>query len=168
MKRAALTLVELVLTMSLTLILASVAIGALVGVQTWRQTAGVRRIAADIAYARAEAMLSGRRTMCRFNLGMQEYTLLQEAQPATGKIDGAVMNHPGDETPWQIRASELGSDLSLHALHGVDGRTFGFATTGLPVNENGHPLRQDVRLDLSNGVQVVVRGETGVCEVIWP
>lgn len=168
MKRArAVTLVELVVTMAIALILAGAAIGGIVGVKTWRATAAVRRVQADLTYARARAMLTGRRTLCSFDAAKQEYVLRQEPQPATGRISGPPMIHPQDHRPWRVRLADLGS-VRVKLPGTLNSGGLGFATDGRPVTRLGKPLAKDVRLTFSNGARLIVRAGSGLCETVWP
>lgn len=166
--RRGLTLVELVLTMAIALILATVAISGLVGVQSWRASSAVRRIGADLAYARATAMLSSCRTLCTFDLKAQRYTLEQESQPGTGKIAAQVLTHPLNDAPWNVSIADLGGGTHLNTLSGVSNNGLGFGADGCPLQPNGKPLTQDARLRFAGGVEIVVRGGSGVSEIIWP
>ena len=162
------TLVELVLTISITLILSSVAIGGLVGVQSWRAASAVRRIHADLSYARASAMLSTRRTLCAFDLSKHSYELRQEPQPATGTINGKLMRRPLDDQPWRVKLADLGGDVRLVDLPGSKKNAFGFGADGLPVQASGKLLGKDIRIRFTSGAEIVVRTGSGLCELVWP
>ncbi|MGD8451488.1 MAG: type II secretion system protein [Phycisphaerae bacterium] len=166
--RRALTMVELVLTMSIALVLATVAISGLVGVQSWRASTAVRRIGADLAYARATAMLSSCRTLCTFDVAGQQYTLEQEPQPASGKIAAKPLTHPLSDAPWQVSITDLGGGTHLDDVSGLAGSALGFGADGCPLQPDGKPLTKDARLRFAGGVEIVVRGGSGVSEIIWP
>lgn len=160
------TLVELVVTLTIALILLSAAVGGLVGVQTWRATSAVRRVHADLSYARARAMLSERRTLCTFDLGAQDYTLAQEPQPATGEIKAQPLPHPLYGTDWQVRLADLGGGVRVAGISGAN--VLGFGVDGQPVRISGQPIAQDVRIRFSTGAEIRMYGGSGLCEVVWP
>lgn len=164
----ALTLVELVVTISVAGILIAASIGGLMGVQTWRAASAVRKIQADLSYARARAMLSERRTLCTFNTGAQRYELAQEPQPATGTIKAQIMPRPLDDEPWRVRLANLGGGIELKGLSGLNNGELGFAADGCPVGASGKPIGKDARIRFSSGAQIVVRAKSGLSEIIWP
>ena len=168
MRARALTLVELVVTISVMMILTAVSVSGLVGMRTWRAGAAVRRVHADLAYARARAMLSSRRTICEFDLKAQSYELQQEAKPVTGKISGSVLAHPLKDEDWRVTLAELGGGLTVSAISGASGDEVGFSPQGLPVNRSGKVITKDVQVRFSNGAQIVIHGGSGLCEVSWP
>ena len=164
----AITLVELVVTISLTLILAAVSVGGLVGVQTWRAASAVRRVHADLSYARARAMLSSCRTLCTIDTGSQSYELRQEAQPGTGKIDGQLLTHPLREADWRVSLADLGGGLTMDKVQGLKGGALGFGAEGLPLQASGQVITKDVHIRFSTGARIVVHGGSGFCELCWP
>jgi prepilin-type N-terminal cleavage/methylation domain-containing protein len=90
MSRRGFTLVELSLVIVLTLILTSVVIHGLRGIGSWRAAAAIGRVQADVLYARDQALLSGRRTLCVFDATSQTYEIKQEAAPASGSISATT------------------------------------------------------------------------------
>ena len=82
--RRGFTLVELVMVIVLTLILTSVSIKGLQGITAWRSAAAVQRVQADVLYARNQALLSTRRTVCVFDPSSHTYEIQQEAAPGSG------------------------------------------------------------------------------------
>jgi Tfp pilus assembly protein FimT len=162
------TLVELVTVIVLTLVLTSVAIGGLVGMRTWRRAAAVRRIHADVLYARHLAMLSSRRTLCVFDTASQTYELRQEAAPASGVVAATVIEHPTSAGPWTVALADLAGDLRVVSVVGVSAATLGFGADGLPIESSGAWVGQDVRIDFDNGAAIEVRRGSGFAEVIWP
>lgn len=161
-----LTLVELVVTMCITLILASAAIGGLLGVQSWRAARAAARLAADLSYARAYAMLTERRTLCTFDLPAQSYRLDAEPSPSTGALIVQPMRHPLTGENWEVQLAELGG-LRITDLEAVDDGALGFGPDGLPLRASGSPIKKDVRISLSNGAQILVFGGSGVCQILW-
>ncbi|GEM_PF-3081947 len=166
--RRALTLVELVLVLTLTLILSAAAIGGLRGVQTWRAAAAVRRIQADLQYARSLAMLSTRRTLCVFEPGNVSYQLQQEPSPASGNIAGQTIIHPVTDQPWQVVLSDLASNLTVSISPAQNPASFGFDTSGALVNAAGSVLAGDVVMSFNTGATIRLHAGSGLCEVTWP
>ncbi|MEW6252977.1 MAG: hypothetical protein AB1716_20255 [Planctomycetota bacterium] len=166
--RRGVTLVELVLVITLTLVLSAAAIGGLRGVQSWRTSAAVRRVQADLDYARSLALLSGRRTLCRFDLAASSYELQQEPQPASGVIQGSPLVHPLDGRAWQVALDDLAAELTVTLQPVLTASAIGYGTDGLPVDANGTAVGQDVRLTFSNGAVLTLRSGSGLSEVTWP
>jgi Tfp pilus assembly protein FimT len=168
-KRArAVTLVELVLVIVLTLILASVAIGGLKGVQTWRAAAATRRVQADLTYARDLAMISSRRTLCTFDSSAGSYEIRQEAAPTHGLIIGSLVQHPLTGQPWSVLLADLGGAIAIDAVSGVSDESLGFGGDGMPLDASGQPVTGNVTVELSNGAEIVIHRGSGLNEVVWP
>ncbi|HUU97941.1 MAG TPA: hypothetical protein VM487_19565 [Phycisphaerae bacterium] len=169
MKRArAVTLVELVLVIVLTLILASVAIGGLKGVQTWRAAAAIRRIHADLTYTRNLAMISSRRTLCTFDSSADSYEIRQEAVPSQGQITGSLVQHPLTGQSWSVLLADLGGAVAIDTVTGVSDESLGFGGDGMPLDALGQPVTGDVTVGLSNAAEIVVYRGSGLSEVVWP
>lgn len=177
--RRAVTLVELTLVIALTLILSAVAIGGLRGLRTWRAAAAVRRVQADLTFARNQALLSGRRTWCVFDLNSQSYELRQESQPGrdsprTAAQSWPLLEHPATGRPWRVGIAELASDLRVSAIAGVDDAQFGFGPDGLPMQTSGAAVRSDIELTFVGGstaapvASLAVRAGSGRVEALWP
>lgn len=169
MKRAhGVTLVELVLVIVLTLILASAAIGGLKGVQTWRAAAAIRRIQADLTYTRNLAMISSRRTLCVFDSSGDSYEIRQEAVPSQGPISGSPVLHPLTGQPWSVALAELGGAVGINTVTGVSNESLGFGGDGMPLDALGQPAAGNVTVELSNGADIVVYRGSGLSEAVWP
>lgn len=162
------TLVELVVTVSMMAVLSAAAVGGLMGLQTWRATSAVQRVHEDITYARATAMLTGRRTLIDFRGGRQFYQIRQEAKPHTGPIDAELIARPIDGAPWIVNLAELGGGVSLIDAGGSGAYTIGFDAGGLPVKAGGAAVTTDTHIRFDHGAEIVVYAATGVSEVVWP
>ncbi|MBN2445852.1 MAG: prepilin-type N-terminal cleavage/methylation domain-containing protein [Phycisphaerae bacterium] len=163
-----LSLVELVVTISITLILASVSIGTFVGVNAWRESTAIRRVHADLSFARARAMLSGCRTLCEFDLGKQAYELSREPQPGTGKLSTKPLKHPQDGLTWRVNLADLASGVRIKGLSGIGGNAIGFGADGLPIASNGKTLGNDIEIRFNTGAQITLAADSGLCEIVWP
>ena len=163
-QRHGFTLVELVLVISLTMILASAALGGLRNMTRWRMSAAVGRVQSDLLYARDLAMLSARRTWCEFDLRGQAYELGQEPAPASGAIASKPIAHPLTGDTWRVTLAELADGLTVAS----DDPEFGFAADGVPVDASGRWLGSSgAEVRFSNGATLTVAGGTGLPEVQW-
>ncbi len=156
------------LVITLTMILAAGAVSGLRGLDSWRASAAVRRIQADLAYARDVALLSARRTLCVIDLDKMTYEIQQEAVPSSAAIVASVIDHPLTKESWQVTLSELSRDLRINSVSGLDPPTIGFGSEGVLVNSSGKPLKKDVELTFSSGARLTLRAGSGLCEVRWP
>jgi hypothetical protein len=160
--------VELVLVIVLTLILSAAAINGLHGVNTWRRSATINRIQADLLYARNQALLSGRRTLCVFDLGQQTYEIQQEAAPGTGALSAALVDHPLTDEPWQIAMAELAGGVRISSLPNLSQPSFGFGGDGLPIAATGTRVKSDLDVTFNTGATLTVFAGSGLSEVRWP
>lgn len=168
MRRPAFTLVESVLAITLTMILTAAAIGGLRGVQSWRASTAVRRVQSDLLFARQAALLSGRRTLCVFDLQNKSYEVQQEATPRTGALVASVIEHPLAGVAWRVRLGDLAAGLGVSLSPSLSPSAVGFNATGSPVNSSGTLLASDVVLTFTSGAKLTVRAGSGLCEVAWP
>ena len=167
MTRRSFTLAELVAAIAVSAFLTGAAMSGLRGVQTWRGAAAVRRVHSDLMCARQTAMLSTRRTLCVFNLGNITYELQQESSPGSGAIVATVIDHPLTDEPWRVSLRDLAAGLGVSFSPALSPATFGFDTSGLPVNAAGSALASDLVLTFTTGATVTVRAGSGLCEVNW-
>ena len=164
-RRRGFTLVEMVMVIVLTLILTSVSIKGLHGISTWRSSAAVQRVQADVLHARNQALLSARRTLCIFDLDSQTYEIQQEPTPASGSISAVLVDHPLTSEPWRVALQDLSGSLSISSAPTA---TFGFDTDGMLVAASGTRLSSDVDVTFNNGATLTVFAGSGLSEVNWP
>jgi Tfp pilus assembly protein FimT len=166
--RPAFTLIEAVLAIILTLILVTVAIGELSGVASWKAAAAVRRVQSDLLYARQAALISGRRTLCVFDLATACCDLKQEAAPGTGAITAVAINHPLTGAPWHVVLADLAPGLGVSFSPAMNPASIGFDGAGRPVTSAGAGLTSDLVLQFTSGARLMLRYRSGLCEVSWP
>jgi Tfp pilus assembly protein FimT len=162
------TLVESVLVILLTLILTSVALGGLRGVQSWRAAAAVRRVQADLLYARNAALTSGRRTLCVFDLARMTYEIQQESSPGSGAVAATPLEHPVTGAAWSVALSDLAAGLQVRFAPALNPATFGFDAAGLPMRSTGGALGSDLVMTFGGVGTLTIRAGSGLCEVTWP
>jgi len=168
MRPHAFTLVESVLAITLTMILSAAALAGLRGVQSWRAAAAVRRIQADVLYARQAAVLSGRRTLCVFDLAKMTYELQQESSPRSGSFVATVIDHPLTSEPWRVALGDLSSGLGVSFAPILNPSAFGFDAAGMPVTSAGSVLGSDLVMTFTNRATLTLRAGSGLSEVTWP
>ena len=168
MRRDGFTLVELVLVITLTFVLTAAAIAGLHGVQSWRASAGVRRIQSDIMYARNLALLSARRTLCVFDSQSTSYEIQQESSPGSGPLVASVIDHPLTDDPWQVTVQDLASGLAITSSLALDPPVFGFGSDGVLVDSSGSFISKDLEVAFNNGAKLAIYSGSGLCEVRWP
>ena len=156
------------MAITLTMILAAMAIGELTGVASWKAAAAVRRVQSDLRYARQAALLSGRRTLCVFDLANASYDLQQEAAPGTGSITALALDHPLTGSPWQVALPDLSPGLGVSFTPTMNPASIGFDAAGRPVTSAGAALTRDLVLEFTTGARLTVRYRSGLCEVTWP
>ncbi len=166
--RCAFTLMEMVAVMTLSMILAGIAVGSLRGAGEWRSAAAVRRVRSDVLYARHLAVLSGRRTLCTFDAAKNTYELQQETTPSSGPIDASTLNHPLTNEPWLIDAQALAPGLGISKVPSAKGGAVGFSAAGMPIDLGGDVLGADQTVTFSSGAILTISAGSGICEVSWP
>jgi hypothetical protein len=149
----------------ITLILTAASIAGLQGIGSWRAAAAVQRVQADVLYARNQALLSARRTLCVFNPDSHSYEIQQEAAPASGAISATVIDHPMTDDPWQVALQDLSGSLTISSAPTA---TFGFGPDGIPVDSAGAQIGSDIAVTFSNGATLTVFAGSGLSEVSWP
>jgi type II secretory pathway pseudopilin PulG len=159
------TIVEMVMVIVLTLILMAASVKGLQGIGAWRSAAAVQRVQADVLYARNQALLSARRTLCVFDPDSHSYEIQQEAAPASGPISATLIDHPLTSEPWQVALQDLPGSISISS---APTPTFGFGADGIPVGISGARLGSDIDLTFGNGATLTVFAGSGLSEVIWP
>ena len=167
-RRSAFTLVELVAVIVLTMILTAASIEGLRGVSAWRTAAGIRRVEADLRYARDTALLSGRRTACVFDLTDQTYELRQETTPGTGSLSAAALDHPTTYQPWIVSIGDLASGLAIATLPNVQNSAIGFDGDGMPIRLTGARYSSNLSVNFNDGSSLCVYAGSGLSEVVWP
>ncbi len=163
------TVVELVMVIVVTMILAGASIAGLNGVQAWRAAAAVKRLYADCGFARNLAMLSARRTaLVIVDEASMSYELRQEAAPGVGALVTTPLTHPVTGQDWRVVLGSVATGLSLLSSNGPAGGVIGFDADGLPIDGGGAHWNADIDLVLSSGATIGIEQQTGIAELIWP
>ncbi|MGE0481418.1 MAG: Tfp pilus assembly protein FimT/FimU [Phycisphaerae bacterium] len=161
MIRRGLTLVEMVLVLSLTGVLAAVSVGGFVGFTDWRAATGLKRLADDIRFARQAAIIAGVRTAWVFDAARQSYELRREPDVASGAFGGAVLPHALTGGDWRVALAEIGAGPIVR-VQGTTANTVVFGSDGLPRNVAGQRVGNNVVIRLIAGGRVVIERRTGV------
>ncbi len=163
------TVVELVMVIVVTMILAGGSIAGLNGVQEWRSAAAVKRLHADCGFVRNLAMLSARRTaLVIVDQASMTYELRQEAEPGVGALVTSPLTHPITGQDWRVVLGSVATGLSLLSNSGPSGGVIGFNTDGLPIDASGALWNADIDLSLSSGATIAIEQQTCIAELIWP
>lgn len=157
----ALTLVELVMVLSLTGVLAAAGVGGFVGLADWRAAAGLRRLADDIRCARQTAIIAGVRVGWVFDPAAQAYELRRESEPADGAFAGAAMPHALTGGDWRVLLAEIGA-RRIASVRGTSANTIVFGPDGLPRNTAGQRVAANVVIRMTGQGRIVVERRTGV------
>jgi|GEM_PF-726005 len=141
----AFTLLELILIIVITAILAVVVIpNVFSGYSTVRTSTAIRQIADDIRYCREEAIATRKRCRMQFDTGSNSYTVY---------LDGSVMTHPVNQGNFVV---DLGSDITLTAVS--------FSGDSLSFNKFGNPA-QGGTITLNGSRIISVEAETGTLDI---
>ncbi len=163
------TIVELVMVIVVTMILAGASIAGLNGVQAWRSAAAVKRLHADFGFVRNLAMLSTRRTaLVVVDQASMTYELRQEAAPGAGTLVTTPLTHPVTGQDWRVVWGSVATGLSLLSNSGPAGGVIGFDADGLPIDASGTLWNADIDLSLSSGATIAIEQQTGIAELTWP
>src|SRR6266850_7093494 len=90
-RRAAFTLIELIAVISITAILAAVAVPSMTSLSANRSTIAGKQILRDISFARERAMLTGTRCWLTFNAVTDTYSVLSENPASPGRGGASVI-----------------------------------------------------------------------------
>src|SRR5262249_5504864 len=146
MKRRGFTLMEMILTISVTAILCGVAIGGYVGIRKWQTVSAIRRIDGDLAYARAAALLTSRRTQFAFDATATKYTLGQEAAPGTDTLTVSTMTNPQTGMAWSVTIASQAPSFSIASIANAPSNALGFDNDGTLIDASGVPFSNDVTI----------------------
>ena len=141
----AFTLLELILIIVITAILAVVVVpNFFSGYSTVRTSVAIKQIADDIRFCREEAIATRKKCRIQFNTGSNSYTVY---------LDGTVMTHPVNQGNFVV---DLGSDITLTAVS--------FSGDSLSFNKFGNPA-QGGTITLNGSRYIIVEPETGTLDI---
>lgn len=165
-QRRAFTLVELMLVIAMTAIVAGMAAGGLKSVRSAQKSNAVRRVQADLTYARDRAMSTGCRTQWALVKAAQAYELRAESAPASGTISAKVIKLPSGAA-WHVALRDLAAGLSVSKLTAANSNAVFFAAAGNLINKSGKPAG-DATVKFNSGAIIAISSTTGAAAVHWP
>ena len=165
--RAAFTLIELIVVIVITAILAGVAVPAMNSIANSRGSGAARAIVQHLSFAREQALNSGNRVWVVFDPDAESYALFAEPDGGSGYADALSLVDPTTGRQMGMRldrgefagigiasASFVGSTPNLTPVVGFD-------WLGSPLTQSGSALGSDGEVVLTTGTMIEVRVFTG-------
>lgn len=164
--RRAFTLVETIAVTVIVVLMAAVAVPRLSALGTARAGVAARALARDLDFARERAMLTGERCWAVFNLGAQQYSLLEENGTFPGRSGASVITDlfSGKTLVRSLNTGDFAGVSLLNAS--FDGTVeVGFTWIGKPVAATEAALASTGTVTVTGGGTVSVLAATGA--VSW-
>jgi Tfp pilus assembly protein FimT len=163
------TLVEIIVVLVATGLMAVVASAALNGLGGGRAAAASRLIQRDLTFARQRAIATGSRCWVSFDAANDSYQLLVENPASPGRAAAVAIDDPGTGRAFIEQLNDGAfADVNLIAVSFDGGAHVGFDWLGQPLNSAESPLAGDGVIALSHGYQVVVDAGSGRVTITGP
>lgn len=147
-------------------LVAAVAAPRLSALGTARAGAAARVLARDLVFARERAMVTGERCWAVFNLGAQQYSLLEESGASPGRSGASVITDPftGKTLVRSLNTGDFaGVSLLTASFNGT--AEVGFTWIGKPLAATEAALASTGTVTLTGGGTVTIQAATGA--VSW-
>lgn len=156
-------MMELVVVVVITGIMAAVAVPAMSTTPTMRARVACRELARDLAYARERAVSTGVGHWVVFDAALNTYDLLVENPSSPGRAGAAAFTEPSTGNAFH-RALSTGDYAGVDLLSASigSGSEVGFDWMGRPVDTTGSPLTAQAVATLSGGQSVTIEPGTGL------
>lgn len=162
------SLIELITVMSIVVVLGSLALPVITSMGRAREFAAARTLARDLDSARDRALLTGRATFVVFSSAAEEYAVLEEPTPESGRSAARPVVDPVRRAAWIVRfvGPEWGAvDLSTVSVPGTSASELRFDEEGRPTTSAGAPLTSGASVEFLGGTRVTVEPRTGLARV---
>ena len=166
-RRAALaagfTLVELIVVLVITSILAALASPPLASIPPPRRNIAARQVVRDLAHARDRAISTGTRTWVVFSIATDSYSILAEDPANPGRAGAMVLPDPTLNGQTYVRYFGVKEfpDVSLASAVFDAGSEVGFDWKGKPYNSTSAALAVAGVVTFTGGTTITVQAETG-------
>lgn len=160
--RRGFSLIELVVVMVMTAILAAVAIPATASLATSRRAVAARQMSRDLNFARQRALATGRTMWVVFSTSADTYTMLEEPVGLAGRTNATALIDPstGRVFAEALNTGEYaGVDLSAVSFGG--GSEVGFDWRGRPKRNDTTFLTSTATITIT-GATITIQPETGL------
>ncbi len=167
--RGGFTLIELVVVMLLTAILAASAIPAIGSITNTRQTVAAKTLLHGVTLARQNAVATGTRTWVVFDDATETWSILVEDPQNPGRTNAALMTDvaTGHEFSEQLDTGDF-SNVQIISVAFDGGAEIGFDWQGRPLNDAENDLAANGLVVLSGNHRITVEVETGHIQYVAP
>jgi len=160
--RRGFSLVELIVVMVVTAIIAAVAIPATTPLTSTRQKIAARQLTRDLGFARERSIATGIRMWVTLSPSADTYTMLQELSTAPGRASATAFTDPATGRPFlqQLNFGDfIGVDLSTVTIG--TGTEIGFDWLGRPMDSSSTLLSGSGTINIS-GATITIHPESGL------
>ena len=164
--RPAFTLIELLAVVTVTGILAVVALPAVSQLAATQRRAAANVLQRDLTYARERASGTGVTTWVVFSGSLQSYAVLSENAASPGRAGATTLIDPATQTGFVKKFGQGEyANISLGSISFDSDNEVGFDRLGRPLRTSGALRTTDGTVILSNAWRVRVAARTGLVTV---
>ena len=163
------TLVEIIVVMVVTGLMAMVAAAALNSIGGGRAAAAARLIQRDLTFARQRAIATGTRVWIPIDVGADSYRLLAENPDSPGRAGALAINDPGTGRAFLEQLND-GAFVDVQIVSAsFDGAAeIGFDWLGRPLGTTETALTADGSVVLNHGYSIMVDAGSGHVTIAGP
>lgn len=167
--RGGFTLIELVVVMLLTAILAASAIPAISSISNTRQIVAAKTLQHGVTLARQNAVATGMRTWVVFDATAETWSVLVEDPQNPGRTNAKAMTDAatGHDFLEQLDTGDF-SNVQIISAAFDGGSEIGFDWQGRPLNDAENDLAANGLVVLSGNHRITVEVETGHIQYVAP
>lgn len=166
--RRGFSLIELIVVLIVTGILAAAAIPSVTGRSTTTSRAAARHLARDLSFCRARAMATGTTVWMRLVTSTSSYTVLAENPTSPGRAGATALTDPatGRSFSQALASGDYpGVTLTTVSIGGGTQDEVGFDWLGRPKDQAEALLTSAGTISMSGGITITIQPGTGLVSI---